>query len=98
MSNVLLGPAAAQDIRRIHRWNEDQLQGLGDEFLEELGHFLEATSLTPAVHDAFAPDVRRGRLVKFPFTVFYRIQERQFIVLGVWCNKNTVLLHPSGST
>lgn len=88
MSEVLLSPRAAEEIAAIRRWNEGQLQGLGDEFLEELGQFIEAVSVTPGLHAVVAHDVRRGSLLKFPFTVFYHVRGQQLVVLGVLCNKN----------
>jgi hypothetical protein len=96
MIDVVIGPKAAEEIRAVHRWNEGQLQGLGDELLDELHHFFEAVGAMPDQHEVVAFDVRRGALVKFPYTVYYRVQDRRLIILGVICNKEVVLLNHKG--
>lgn len=88
MIDVVLSPRAAEEIEAVRRWNDGQLQGLGDDFIEELGQFLEAASLSPEVHGVVAYDVHRGGLLKFPVSVFYQIREQQLVVLGVLCNRN----------
>ena len=50
MTEVHLSPRAAGEVEAIRRWNEGQLQGLGDEFLSELEEFLEAVSVSPRMY------------------------------------------------
>jgi len=96
MIDVVLSPRAADEIEAVRRWNDGQLQGLGDEFIEELGQFFEAASLSPDLHGLVAYDVRRGGLLKFPVSVFYQMRDEQLVVLGVLCNRNvSQLCHAS---
>lgn len=96
MIDVVIGPKAADEIRKIHRWNEGQLQGLGDELLDELNHFFESAGAMPDQHEVIAYDVRRGSMVKFPYSIYYRVQSHSLIVLGVICNKEVVELNNTG--
>jgi hypothetical protein len=96
MIDVVIGPKAAEEIRTVHRWNEGQLQGLGDELLDELHQFFESAGAMPDQHEVVAYDVRRGSLVKFPYSVYYRVQNGRLIVLGVICNKEIVQLTNTG--
>ncbi len=83
MSRVILHPAARAELADAAARYDEQVSGLGERFLqraEEATDFIEH-------HPEGAPVVEgaiRGKLVpRFPFTLFYSIEEMDILVLAV---------------
>lgn len=80
---VHLRPEAEADIEEAAEWYEKQRQGLGDEFLDEVlnifGTISENANMYPVVHRS----TRRATIHRFPFGVYYRIEEGSVIVVAV---------------
>ena len=79
---LLVRPAAAADIEEAVAWYEAQRPGLGDEYLEAVGHALAAVRESPRLHGVVHRDVRRIKVRRFPYSVFYRILDQDIIVVG----------------
>lgn len=79
---VLLRPEAEADLEESYRWYENQVDGLGEEFLRAVDARISLIQRNPS---AFAPihrDVRRALVRKFPFGIFYFIEADRVIVLS----------------
>ncbi|MGH8128195.1 MAG: type II toxin-antitoxin system RelE/ParE family toxin [Gammaproteobacteria bacterium] len=76
-------PEAEQDIEDAATWYEEQRLGLGQQFLDEvLGTFrriTEQSGLYPIMHRS----TRRALTHRFPFGVFYRVEEGFIVVVAV---------------
>jgi toxin ParE1/3/4 len=76
-------PEAEDDISAARRWYEDQRYGLGDEFMAELDELFPHLSATPEMHPVIAFGVRRAKVRRFPYLVFYRAFPDRVEVLAV---------------
>jgi plasmid stabilization system protein ParE len=74
---------AENDIEDASVWYESQRQGLGQLFLNEIEKSLEVISENPLLYPVIYRNTRRAVIHKFPFAIFYRMEEEEVIVLGV---------------
>lgn len=83
MTSPRILPEAEADIASAHAWCESREAGLGERFLDAVETSLAAIKARP--HDnAFAyKEVRRGRLSRFPFAVFYVVRDEMVVNLAV---------------
>lgn len=80
---VRLRPEAESDISDAARWYEDQRSGLGSEFLDEVLRALSSISSHPLLYPRVSGDVRRAVTRRFPFGIFYLMDESDVVVLAV---------------
>jgi plasmid stabilization system protein ParE len=79
-SSFVIRPEAEADIGGAYGWYEDQSPGLGEEFLASVDESLAAIRQTPQRFPTVLrePDlaVRRARLRRFPYGIYYIWDER----------------------
>jgi toxin ParE1/3/4 len=85
---VRLHPEAVEELASAGDWYEDQMDGLGADFLDEVGRALGLISAQPDVWPpwpglAAAFDIRRFLLARFPFAIAFIVQPDQVTVLAV---------------
>ena len=80
---VYIRPEAETDIEEAAVWYEKQRPGLGDEFLDELRSICKTISETPAIYPVVHRSTRRALIRRFPFGVYFRIEDEQIIVFAV---------------
>jgi toxin ParE1/3/4 len=66
------------------RWYERQRTGLGTEFATEVDQALNRACAAPHRYLEVIPNVRRMRVRRFPFLIFYRLRGDKLIVLAVF--------------
>ena len=81
--SLLIRPEAEEDLRQSFRWYEAQRSGLGKDFLMCVEAGLDAVRENPFQFPVLYKEVRRGLVRRFPFAVFYVVQERTVSVLAV---------------
>jgi hypothetical protein len=75
---IELHPEAEAELFEAAAWYDDQLPGLGDDLLAELGRWLDTIAETPAVWPkwpdapALNPPIRRVIADHFPYAIAYR--------------------------
>ena len=74
------------DIKGSYDWYEDVLEGLGLQFISELEAAFDAISYAPATWSTFEHGFRRYLLSRFPFSIIYKEEEYQVLVLAVMHN------------
>jgi plasmid stabilization system protein ParE len=74
-------PAQA-DITDAVRWYEQQDKGLGAEFLRALEACFARIQRSPEAHAPVHPRVRRALLRRFPYGVFYVVEEHRISVIA----------------
>jgi plasmid stabilization system protein ParE len=74
-------PAQA-DITDAAQWYEQQAKGLGGEFLRALDACLAGIQRIPESHALVHPRVRRALLRRFPYGLFYVVDERRIRVIA----------------
>ena len=81
---LVIRPEAEADLDEIRRWYDQQRDGLGADFLlcfeEALEKIRRHAELYPLVHKY----VRRGFVRRFPYGVFYIVDDDQIPIVGVF--------------
>ena len=80
---VYLRPEAEADLEDSAAWYERQREGLGHELLESVLTVMEAIANTPEFYPAVHREVRRAVVRRFPFGVYYRIEESSIVVVAI---------------
>jgi plasmid stabilization system protein ParE len=80
---VIIRPEAEQDMTEARDWYEGQRSGLGDEFLVAVEDVFARIGQFPESYAAEYRGVRRVRLRRFPYVVYYRITGGNVEVLAV---------------
>ena len=79
---VLVDPEAEVDLTAAFEWYEEQVNGLGHEFLVSVRASLERLERVPLSNQTILADVRRGKLKRFPFGIFYVVRDEKVHVIG----------------
>lgn len=80
---IRLRPEAGRDLRDAARWYESQEPGLGNRFLDEVSRTFQFISDSPYLYPEVHAGVRRAVLRRFPYGIFYVIDEETAVVLAV---------------
>lgn len=80
---VYVRPEAEADIEEVAVWYESQRQGLGQEFLGEVLGLCETIAENPAMYPVVHRHTRRALIRRFPFGVYFRIEDEQVIIVAV---------------
>lgn len=73
MAKIIFHPETSKDIKCSYDWYQNQAEGLGRDFLEELESAYDAIKEFPETWPKFTKNCRRFLLSKFPFSVVYRV-------------------------
>jgi toxin ParE1/3/4 len=80
---IVFRPEAQADVLEARDWYEQQGAGLGDAFAESVRETLSRIQAMPELYAAVLRNVRRGKLRRFPYVVYYRVLPDRIEVLGV---------------
>lgn len=80
---IVFRPEAVADVLETRRWYEQHELGLGDAFAVRLEEILDGIKTMPEMYAVALGNVRRGKLRKFPYLVYYRILLDRIEVLAV---------------
>jgi plasmid stabilization system protein ParE len=87
LSPLIIRPAAAAEIDEAYLWYEAQRTGLGEEFLAEVNGALDTIREMPELYAVVHRDTRRAMLVRFPYSLLYRLVNKQVIVVSCFHGK-----------
>jgi toxin ParE1/3/4 len=79
---IVVRPSAAADIEDAYRWYQEKQSELGDLFLAAVQTALERVTENPKAHPLVHRDVRRARLQRFPYGLFYREYAGAIVVVA----------------
>jgi plasmid stabilization system protein ParE len=79
---VVFTPAAQADVVEAQAWYEAQAPGLGARFRAELDAAVQRLAANPEGFPVVLRDVRRARLRRFPYGLFYRAPPDALVVLA----------------
>ncbi len=74
-------PLATDEILDAYDWYEEQNEGLGAAFLDDLDEFYERILKNPFLFSYYDEPVRDGKLKRFPYTVAYEIFEANYVIV-----------------
>jgi plasmid stabilization system protein ParE len=83
MSLPVLTPDAEADIEEAALWYERRAAGLGVDFVARVRDAVSRIAAHPELYPSVHNVVRRARLKRFPYGVFYRIQADRIEVIAV---------------
>lgn len=78
---------AIADIEIAFSWYEKQRTGLGHEFLDCVELSVKSICAMPEMYQLIYANFRGCIIRKFPFTIFYTIEEEGLIVHSVFNNR-----------
>ncbi len=79
---VVLTAEAEADFDASADWYEEQA-GLGAKFTVQVRKALNQVGQMPELHSVLHQDIRRARVQKFPYNVYYRVRPDRVEVLAV---------------
>jgi plasmid stabilization system protein ParE len=89
---LIIHELAAEDMIEIARWYDLQLPGLGNRFEKYLENCLEAIYKNPTAHNKATETTRKAYVKKFPFIIFFELEEDIIHIYGVIHSKRNPLL------
>ena len=84
---IELRTLAAKEIVEAYDWYEQQREGLGQEFLEELEAFYNSLLRNPYAYSYYEEPVRQGRVNRFPYVVVYEVFDEVIVIYSVFMSK-----------
>ena len=80
---VLVRDAATADLAEAAEWYEQRRVGLGGEFLRAARALLAGIGRTPRHFSVARGDVRRARVRRFPYVVYFIPEPTRVVVVAV---------------
>jgi len=81
---LIIRPEAEEEMRESFAWYEDRFSGLGSEFLLCIDAIFNAILRNPRQFPEVHRNVRRALSRRFPYEVFFILDDQRIIVLGVF--------------
>jgi plasmid stabilization system protein ParE len=76
--------AARLEFDETATWYDNQRPGLGSAFVMAVDDAISAASETPQRFPTILRDIRRARVRRFPYSVFFRVKADQLIVIAIF--------------
>lgn len=80
---LIIRPEAERDLAEAHDWYESKVTGLGSDFLLRIEAALSSILRTPEIYPLVHKNVRRALIRRFPYGVFYLVEEAKIVVIAV---------------
>ena len=82
---IIVRPEAEQEVQQAFDWYQEQSEGLGLEFLRAIEVCLSGVARNPfAFTVAKVPNVRRALVRRFPYALFYLVDDEAIVVIAVF--------------
>jgi plasmid stabilization system protein ParE len=82
--NVRFHPEADREFKDAFNWYDHQRKGLGAEFFLCVDESIERIQNNPQLYPLVYNNIRRAVVRRFPFAVFYEVEESEIRVIGVF--------------
>lgn len=80
---IVFRPEAETDVLEARDWYEQQRPGLGAQFADALDELMVRIESQPMLYAPAHADVRRVKLKRFPYVVYYRVLADHVEVIAV---------------
>jgi plasmid stabilization system protein ParE len=80
---IYIRSEAESDLEDAALWYQTQAAGLGYEFLDEVKKTLQIMADNPEIFQIIYKDVRRAVVQRFPFVIYYQVEEEIIVVFGI---------------
>lgn len=82
---IIVRPEAEAEIQQAFDWYQEQSEGLGLEFLRAIEACLFGIMRNPVAYTiAKVPNVRRALVRRFPYALFYLVDDDAIVVIAVF--------------
>lgn len=82
-------PEIEEDVINSYVWYETKSRGLGEDFLRMFYACANEISWNPLLYPKVYQDFRRRLLRRFPYAIYFTIENKQIIVFGLFhCARN----------
>ena len=89
--DLVVLPEAEADLTDAYTWYEERLPGLGSAFLLSVEAVIHSITRNPQLYSLVHKNVRRALVRRFPYAVFYIVEESHIAVLAIFHAKR----HPA---
>ncbi len=83
IDQIIIRPEAEVDLKDAFSWYEEQNPGLGLEFLRCIDACFDVILQSPTLFQTIYKNIRRALPHRFPYGIFYIVEENKVIVLAV---------------
>lgn len=80
---LIVRPDAEADVAAGYGWYEEQQEGLGAEFVEEVSATIDAIEEEPLRFPKTFRELRRAIVHRFPYGIFFVLRPNAIIVVAV---------------
>lgn len=80
---VVFRPEAQADLLQTREWYEQQQPGLGDAFSNKAEEAIVRIQKMRRMYASVFRDVRRAKIRRFPYLIYYRLQQDRIEVIAV---------------
>ncbi len=80
---IIIRPEAETDLAESYRWYEERNPGLGLEFVRCVDVAFDTILENPNLYQRVYKNIRRALPRRFPYEIFYVIEDNKIIVLAV---------------
>jgi len=80
---LIILPAAEEDLIEAYGWYEEQRPGLGSDWILNVEATLRNVERHPEAFSMIRGEVRRAFIRRFPYGVFYLVEQERIIVLAI---------------
>ena len=81
--SIVLRPEAEQDIAEARDWYEERSAALGQDFVSAVDATVAGIAERPLAFPEVHGATRRAVIRRFPYGVYYRIADREIVILAV---------------
>jgi plasmid stabilization system protein ParE len=81
---LVVRPEASADAMEASRWYDERVNGLGTRFLNQLNTPMSSIRQSPSSYPVYRGEIRRIRMARFPYAVFFAAAESRVVVLGIF--------------
>ncbi len=85
---------AKAELETAFVWYEKQQQGLGHKFLDCVEEVIDSILQMPRLYALQYENLRRALVRRFPFSVFYTIEQNEIIIHAVFDNRQNPVRLP----
>jgi plasmid stabilization system protein ParE len=78
---------AQREVQEVFDYYEEKSEGLGFEFLRSLDAALQSVKRNPLSYQTIYKESRRVLLRKFPYALFYVVEETRIVVIACFNQK-----------
>jgi plasmid stabilization system protein ParE len=76
-------PPAEEEMHEAAKYYEEQAEGLGEEFLDDVQRSIDSVRMFPEIGSMIEPPLRRHLLSRFPYSVVYAREPETIVVVAI---------------